>query len=143
MTRSPIASVSISRSTVSRMRSSTRWTMASRSSVATGRFWQAVSSPIRILRRSKSSRLPSRLTTRSGVSSMRSRVVKRRSQRSHSRRRRITKPSELSRESMTLSWFSLQNGQRMQDSSDPAPDRAGCGGRPESPRPQDVAFHEV
>jgi hypothetical protein len=113
MTISPIRWLGTSRSMRSATLSSTRCAIRSRSSVETGRFWHAVISPIRILRRSNSSRLPSRLTTRSGVSSMRSRVVNRRSQPVHSRRRRMTKPSALSRESITLSSFFLQKGQRM------------------------------
>ena len=63
--------------------------------------------------RSKGSRCPDRFTTTSDVSSTRSKVVKRRPQSMHARRRRIDEPSSAWRESTTLSSNEPHPGQRM------------------------------
>src|SRR5882724_1693380 len=107
---SPILLVGRSRSGDSCTYFSTPFTMLSSFDDGTGRFSQARSRPAMTLLRSKASRRPSFLITMYGISSMRSYDVKRRSHFKHSRRRRITSPSRLSRESTTLSSRCKQNG---------------------------------
>jgi len=76
-----------------RKASSTAWASSSICSGVTGRFLVAERTPSTTLARSNGSRKPLRLTTHSGTSSTRSKVVNRRSQPRHSRRRRIAPPS--------------------------------------------------
>ena len=76
----------------------------------TGRLVQARISPAISLPRSNGCRDPSRLTTSSGVSSTRSKVVKRWAQSRHSRRRRIA-PLPATRQSTTLVSPCSQKGQ--------------------------------
>src|ERR1043166_8042608 len=107
---SPILLVGRSRSGDSCTYFSIALTMLSSLVDGTGRFSQARSKPAMTLLRSKVSLRPSFLTTMYGISSMRSYDVNRRSQRRHSRRRRIASPSRDSRESTTLSSRYAQNG---------------------------------
>ena len=68
--------------------------------------------PSTIFARSNGTRSPERLTTTSGTSSRRSKVVNRCPQARHSRRRRIVEPSSVWRESTTLSSRWEQAGHR-------------------------------
>src|SRR5690606_15926850 len=85
----------------------------STASVGTARFSSERCMPVRSLRSSKGSRMPSFLITRGSSSSAPSNVVKRSPHAVHSRRRRTMSPSLASRESITrVSWV-WQNGQRI------------------------------
>src|SRR4051794_25131891 len=93
-----------------RSRDSITATARSICSIETGRLVQARTSPAISLLRSNGCRDPSRLTTNSGVSSIRSNVVKRWLQSWHSRRRRMA-PLPATRESTTLVSPCSQYGQ--------------------------------
>ena len=81
-------------------------------SASIGRPLAARRIPTATFSRSNGSRSPDRLTTTSGVSSTRSKVVNRRPQSMQARRRRIDEPSSAWRESTTLSSKEPQPGHR-------------------------------
>ncbi len=91
----------------------------------TGRFLVAARSPSTSLPRSKGCRSPERLTTIRGTSSIRSKVVYRRPQPTHSRRRRMAAPSSATRESTTRSSSARHHGHRTVPRLVPVPVRPG------------------
>ena len=74
---------------------------------------KALRIPAASFSRSKGSELPSRFATTNPTSSIRSKVVNRRPQVAHSRRRRIEPPPSAGRESTTRSSSAWHQGQRM------------------------------
>ncbi len=87
----------------------------------TGRRVRALRIPAASLSRSNSWRCPSRFTTTRRAASIRSYVVKRAPQATHSRRRRMVAASSRSRESMTRVSRSSHVGQRIRTSGAMAP----------------------
>src|ERR1700730_12463347 len=82
---------------------------------STGRFLHALRTPDISFSRSKGCFSPDRLATSSGAFSTRSKVVKRWLHTSHSRRRRMARPSSATRESTTRSSSWPQDGQRISE----------------------------
>src|SRR6266436_7894236 len=114
MTVSPIASEEISLSpwlSSSRTILETAWSMRSGS---TGRLRSAICTDRKSLSRSNGTRRPFRLITVSSRNWTRSKVVKRKLQATHTRRRRITAESSVGRESFTCVSRLLQLGHRIQ-----------------------------
>src|SRR5699024_2563493 len=93
-----------------RMVSSTSCASFAKSSLSTGRPWQALRTPLTTLARSNASATPERLITLNDVVSN---VVNRLSHERHSRLRRIADPSSNERESTTRDSSCRQNGQCM------------------------------
>src|ERR1017187_2802049 len=110
MTRSPISLLATSLASPSMSSRSSSSMKRSMRTIATGLLLQARRTPRSTFSRSNGSRTPSFFTTIGSTSSTRSRLVKRRPQPSHSRRRRITSPAADTRESMTLLSSWEQNG---------------------------------
>src|SRR5699024_10605806 len=90
------------------MVSSTSCASLAKSSLSTGRPWQALRTPLITLARLNGSATPERLITLIEVVSN---VVNRLSHDRHSRRRRIAEPSSSERESTTRDSSCRQNGQ--------------------------------
>src|SRR5215471_11398448 len=102
-------------------------TACSMRSGSTGRLRSAICTERRSLSRSNGTRRPLRLITTSSRSCTRSKVVKRKPQARHSRRRRIAAESSVGRESFTCVSRLLQLGQRMSGSPASAVvDREAC-----------------
>src|SRR5438445_3356322 len=113
MTISPIVSEEISLSpwlSSSRTILDTAWSTRSGS---TGRLRSAICTERKSLSRSNGTRRPLRLITRSSRSCTRSKVVKRKLQARHTRRRRMTEESSVGRESLTCVSRLAQFGQRI------------------------------
>ena len=123
--------------------SSTPVARASTCSAVTGRFLAAAFTPATTLSRSKGWRSPVLLTTISGASSTRSKVVNRCPQVRHSRRRRMAVPSSDARESTTLSSGAEQSGQRTGSKLPGAPRGTGAepGGTSGVERDPDLIAH--
>src|SRR6516165_9738200 len=88
-------------------------TIFSTRSVSTGRLRKDTCTERISLSRSNGTRRPLRLITVSSRSCTRSKVVKRKLQDTHTRRRRITEESSVGRESLTCVSRLLQLGQRI------------------------------